>query len=121
MIPQTNAQLISVSRGGFTEDYDRGAGSNTPVWQGSMDCYIQRKVVSNFNDRGSLDRMLEVTLYVPGDLPVKLEPGDTVVYEAGNPNNPDTLAGRIKTFSDPAYLAMLPDYYKCALEEINVP
>ena len=121
LLPQSNARLISVSRGGLTEDYDRPAGSNSPVWQGNMDAYVQQDIVSNFGDRGELNRVLKVTLFISGDIPITVRAGDTVVYEAGNPNNPVTLAGRVQTVGTPAFLAMLPDYYKCALEEIEVP
>jgi hypothetical protein len=121
MLPQSNASLLAVYRGGFSEDYDRPAGSTTPIWQGNIDAYSQRRIVSNFNASGELQRVLEVTLIISGDLPITLEPGDTLTYAVGNPDAPTTLAGRIQTFTNPAYLAQVPDYYKCALEETNVP
>lgn len=125
VLPQSNARLISVGResgpGSFTEDYDRDATAETLVWQGNWDAYVQRKIVSGFNDNGELRRMLQVTLFISMDLPIQLEPGDVLTYQAGDPSAYQTFAGRIQNFTDPAYLPTLPDYYKCALEEVNVP
>lgn len=121
MLPQSNANLVSITRGGYTEDYDRTSGASAPVWQGNIDAYVQRKFVSTFNDAGELKRVMQVTLYVSQDIPVILEPGDVVTYSVGNPDAPSTLAGIVQTGTDPAYMAQLPDYYKFALEETNVP
>lgn len=121
MLPQSNASLLSVTRGEDTEDYDRPQGTVAPIWQGDIDAYVQRKIVSTFGAQGELRRLLQVTLIISGDLPILLEPGDIVTYSVGNPDAPTTLAGKIQTGTDPAYMAQLPDYYKIALEDTNVP
>lgn len=117
--PQSNARLTQVAREGFTEDYDRPEGTQDPVWLGNIDAYIQRKYVSGFNDKGELNRSLMITLYIAGDLPVRLQEGDTVTYIVGDPNSPTPMQGRIQGFINPAELASMPDYYKCTMEEIG--
>lgn len=121
LLPQSNARLLTITRGGTTEDYDSPAGSPITVWRGNWDAYVQQKIRSNFNDQGRLDRVLEVTLIIPADLPVQVEPGDIVTYVAGNADSPTTLAGRVQAFADPSFLPTLSDYYTIALEEVNVP
>lgn len=121
MLPQVNAQLLSISRGGFSEDYDRPSQTSPYVWQGNLDAYIQQRIKSAFNSSGTLVRVLEITLFISSDLPVTVEPGDILVYQAGSADNLSTLAGVAQSFIDPAYLPMLEDYYKVALEPANVP
>ena len=122
MIPQTNGNLLSVTRGGYTEDYDRPAGTADPVWSGNLEIYVKQRILSSLGaQQGELNRVEEVTLFIPGDLPVTLQGGDTVVYQAGNPDNPITFTGNVRDSIDPAFMAMLPDYYKVALEDVNAP
>lgn len=121
MLPQSNATLLSLSRGGFTEDYDRPAGNVAPAWQGQEDAYVQRQIVSSFDSAGELKRVMRVTLFLSGDFPVPLQSGDTLVYTAGDPDDAVTLAGRVQNSVDPAFLPDLDDYFKVALEEVNAP
>lgn len=122
MLPQSNARLLSVTRAatGSTEDYDRPATGEPTVWTGNIDAYVQRKMTSVFSEN-ELKRLLVVTLLVDDALPVPLEDGDILTYSAGNPTSPTVFAGVLQNATDPAFLAMLPDYYKCALEDTNIP
>lgn len=122
MIPQANATLVSVSRGGYTEDYDRPAGGATPAWQGNVEAYVQRQIMSGFNQDGELNRVLRTTLILDlssTQLVGGLQAGDTVTCIVGNADNPSTLIGRVQNVVDPAYLPMIQDYFKCSLEEIQ--
>ena len=127
MLPQANARLLSISReagpSDFLEDYDRPAtgavAGGTDVWQGNIDAYVQRKIVSTLSDNGELRRVLQTTLLITDDVSTILQAGDTITCMVGDPANSSTLVARVQNINDPAWLPMLPDYYKCSLEEIS--
>lgn len=119
MFPQSNARLTSIARDGYTEDYDTASGTPDAIWTGNVDAYVQSKLMSAFNDRGELNRAMVVTLIIPGDLPVMVEPGDTLTYVIGDPRSPITMVGRIQSLNNPAELASLPDYFKCTMEKVQ--
>lgn len=119
-LPQVNATVVSITRGGQSEDYDRPEVNSAPIWQGTEDAYVQNKFVSTFNGN-ELVRVEQVTLFLSEDFPETIEPGDIITYTAGDSLSPVTSAGRAQNSVDPAYLPQLSDYYKVALEAVNVP
>lgn len=118
MLPQVNATLTAVSRGGYTEDYSRPADDPEPrVWQGTVDAYVQRKVRSGMNDQGGLQRALDVTIIIDDSIPVVPQAGDVLTYIFSSTQA--TRTGVVQNIGDPAELPAIADYYKCYLEEVG--
>lgn len=118
-LPQSNARLLSVTRGEYSEDYDRPETVAAPVWQGNIDAYLQEKLLSTFNQGGELLRVVQVTIIISSDIETVLQTGDLLSYLPNSSGTP--RAGKIQNVITPSELAYLSDYYKCALEPVNAP
>jgi hypothetical protein len=74
-----NARLTAVSGGGSSEDGDQEAGSNPAKWTGSAEAYVREEVLDHTGSDG-LDRLVKTEIILPGNLPVTVEPEDTLTY-----------------------------------------
>lgn len=119
MFPQSNARLLAIGRGRLSEDYDRAAGAETVIWSGNTDSYVQTNILSMLNGQGTLDRILNTTIIIPGDLPVDIQAGDVLTYASGDPDTATVMSGTVQSFITPAELPSLPDYFKVTLEQVQ--
>lgn len=91
-LPQRNATLTKVARGGTSEDYDAPEGADPTAWEGSSDCYVGERRATLTEGR-VLNRERVVYALVPGTLDVRV--GDTITYrrdDAGEPESRDVRA-----------------------------
>lgn len=81
MIPQTNATLTQIARGGASEDYDTAAGGGSSiVWQGISRCYVG--VRSATVTEGNLLNQTKVTYaVVDGAVWKDFAPGDVLTID----------------------------------------
>lgn len=123
VLPQQNCVLITVSGGGTTEDYATVAGSVTAKWTGNVGSYVSRKTRVAFNASGSLNRVTEIHLIIPGDMgpEFSLQSGDVVTWTQFNPVDQSTVTytGKVQGYVTPANLTSLPNYVDITLENVR--
>lgn len=83
ILPQRNAALTSVARGGTSEDYDASEGADGSVWSGHADAYFGRRRAT-LTEGNALNRTQVEYVIVPGDLGIDFQTGDTLTLERGN-------------------------------------
>lgn len=122
-LPQSNSTLTLIAGASSTENYTHPAGTVVRKWEGEVDAYVQRKIVTGLNESGQLNRTMAITMVIPSDLepPVDVLAGDTVEFTEWDPVRGEVRAYRAKvqTFSTPADLPSLPNYLKLALEKMQ--
>lgn len=96
ILAQKNAKLISVGRGGASEDYDTpSGGGSSAVWTGSVDAYFGRRRASAAE--GSVLNQTSVAfVVVPGDLEVDFATGDVVTLKQEGV----TFTRKVREFAD---------------------
>lgn len=87
MIPQTNATLTSIERGGTSEDYDTPTGADSNVWQGISRCYVGVRSAT-LTEGNVLNRTKITYALIDGELG-PFSPGDTL-----------TIDGKVHTVRD---------------------
>lgn len=121
-LPQSNATLVSVGRVSQTENYTEPAGNPQSVWQGEIDAYVKRKIVSALNEAGELNRRQAIDIIIPSDLEpeVSIGAGDTIRFKQWDPVATEFkfYQARAQTFETPMDLPSLPNYIKVSLEQV---
>lgn len=95
ILPQRNAQLLSVARGGTSEDFDAPAGADASVWAGRRDVYFGRRRAT-LTEGNALNQTQISYVIVPGDLGVQFKTGDTLTLKQGA----DIWTEEVREFND---------------------
>lgn len=77
ILPQKNAELAAVGRGGASEDYDTAPGGAPAVWNGKVDAYVGERRATMVESQGLNVDTISFAI-VPGDLGVNFEAGDVL-------------------------------------------
>lgn len=80
ILPQTNARLVAVARGGSSEDYDAPEGADGAVWNGDADAYFGRRRAT-LTEGNALNQTQVSYVIVPGDLGFDFKTGDTLTLK----------------------------------------
>jgi hypothetical protein len=95
ILPQRNARLIAVARGGTSEDYDAAEGGDAAVWTGNADAYFGRRRAT-LTEGNALNRTQVSYVVVPGDLGVEFRTDDTLTLERDD----ETWTVEVREFND---------------------
>lgn len=79
ILPQRNAKIVAVTRGGRSEDYDVEEGAGPAVWEGEADAYFGRRKAS-VTEGQTLNIAFVSYVIVPGDL-VPFQAGDVLTLK----------------------------------------
>lgn len=90
-LPQSNATLTKVARGGTSEDYDAPAGADAAAWEGVTACYIGERRATMTEGQVLNRERIEYAI-VPGTIEVRT--GDTITFtrDGGTPESRDVRA-----------------------------
>lgn len=78
MIPQKNATVTAVTRGGVSEDYDAPSGAGASILlSGSFDAYVSSRHAT-MQEAATLDRTTISYGIVPGDTGIDWQTGDVL-------------------------------------------
>lgn len=80
MIPQANATLTEVERGGTSEDYDAPSGADSNVWQGISRCYVGVRSAT-VTEGNVLNRTKVTYALIDGALGIAFETGDSLTID----------------------------------------
>lgn len=95
ILPQTNARLTAIKRGGTSEDYDAAGGNDTSVWTGDVDAYYGKRRAT-FSEASVLNKATIQYVIVPGDLGIDFAIGDTLTLGRGS----STWTVEVREFND---------------------
>lgn len=85
MLPVENVRLTSIVGGGFSEDWDDAAGTDTIKWSGDLGAYVQDRVLAQ-TVGNALSEAKQTTLTLNAIPNVDIVTGDTITYtQYGNP------------------------------------
>lgn len=95
MLPQTNADLLSLATTGDSADYDYEGGADVPLWSGVVDAYYSESARLESAD-GKLDRTSADTLIIDniGDAVPELGGVVTFRYEGVTYTRKITAVGK---------------------------
>ena len=80
ILPQKNAKLVDVVRGGTSEDYAQSAGGGADVLARGVDAYVTERRAT-FAEAQALNRSTISYAIVPGDTGIVFALGDTLRFE----------------------------------------
>lgn len=79
-LPASNARLLKIQGGGFSEDYDQAAGADADRWSGSAGVYLVDRVLVATAPEGR-DELRQTYLVVATDPGTRALVGDSLVLE----------------------------------------
>jgi hypothetical protein len=83
-IPHTNAQLLRIEAGGFSEDLGRAEGADTVKWSGDVGVYLGERTLTDVSPEG-VTEVRQARLRIPTALVnATVEPDDVVVLDQGD-------------------------------------
>jgi hypothetical protein len=90
MLPQINAQLISIEADSTSDDWDSSAGVGSLKWQGNVGVYALDKIRTVFApNEGALVKFKDVNILIDSSLstadgdPLEIQTGDILTYTQG--------------------------------------
>lgn len=110
MLPQINAQLLTIESDGPSDDWDTSAGVGGLKWQGSVGIYAIERIRTVFaQNEGSLVKFKDINLIIDSSLktqdgdPLEILTGDILTYQQGS----RTVTRRVMDYQN-HYLPAIP-------------